>query len=128
MVWHKSDNRGILPDPERGPRRTYETAFFISRGDRKIVSPVANSYASPTAGSERTHLSQKPEPVLRHFFRLFVDENSEVLDPTAGSGTALVAAEDLGARRVVGWDIERECVEDAQRRLNVSRTLRRASG
>ena len=127
LVWHKSDNRGILPDPERGPRRTYETALFISRGDRRVVTPVANSYASPTAKSERTHLSQKPEPVLRYFFRLFVDENSECLDPTCGSGTSLVAAEDLGARRVLGWDIDKTYVEDARSRVNSSRVLRRVT-
>ena len=126
LVWHKSDNRGILPDPERGPRRTYETALFISRGDRRVVSPIANSYAAPTSKSEATHISQKPEPVLRHFFRLFVDDTSEVLDPTCGSGTALTAAESLGARRVAGFDVSNEYCEDAIARLNSARTLRSA--
>src|SRR5690606_36396537 len=42
LIWHKSDNTGILPDPSRGPRRIYETALFASRGDRKIVGAVGN--------------------------------------------------------------------------------------
>src|SRR5690606_37631741 len=36
LIWHKSDGAGIAPDPQRGPRQTYEAAIFASRGDRKI--------------------------------------------------------------------------------------------
>lgn len=90
LVWHKSDNVGLLPDPKRGPRRTYETAFVGSRGDRLIASPVANSFSSPT--TKRIGMSEKPLAVLRHFFRMFVDENTLILDPTAGSGNAIRAA------------------------------------
>jgi DNA modification methylase len=39
----------------------------------------------------------KPEAILRHFFEMFVDENTLMLDPTCGSGTALRAAKSLGA-------------------------------
>jgi ParB/RepB/Spo0J family partition protein len=31
LIWFKSDNRGILPDPKRGPRHVYETAIFAAR-------------------------------------------------------------------------------------------------
>lgn len=89
LVWHKSDNAGILPDPQRGPRRTYETAFFASRGDRKIVQAVANSFAHPT--TKEVHPSEKPVGVLKHFFRMIVDEHTSIFDPTAGSANALRA-------------------------------------
>ena len=45
LVWVKSDNTGILPDPQRGPRRIYETAFIASRGDRLIVRAKSNAVA-----------------------------------------------------------------------------------
>ena len=35
LIWHKTDNSGIVPDPQRGPRFNYETALFFSWGDRK---------------------------------------------------------------------------------------------
>lgn len=124
LVWHKSDLRGILPDPERGPRRTYETALLISRGDRKVVKAVANSYPAPTMKSESDHVSQKPEPVLNHFFRMLVDESTTLLDMTCGSGTALCSAERLGAERVLGLDMDAEHVKLAQDNLNRSRRLR----
>lgn len=83
LIWHKSDNTGIIPDAKRGPRRTYETALFCSRGDRKIVHPVANSFAC--ASTQEFHQAEKPRAMLEHFFRMVVDEHTVMLDPTAGS-------------------------------------------
>lgn len=103
LIWTKSDNTGVLPDPNRGPRRTYETAFFASRGDRLIATPVSNTFAHP--GREKTiHMNEKPIPMLQHFMRMFVDEHSRVLDPTMGSGNALHAARNLGADAVFGLE------------------------
>lgn len=111
LIWHKSDNTGILPDPKRGPRRIYETAFFAARGDRQLATgsfgqgPVANVYAC--GGKDKSlHMNEKPVEMLRHFMRLCVDEYSAVLDPTCGSANALKAAEALGAASVLG--IERD--------------------
>lgn len=123
LLWLKSDNVGILPDPQRGPRRIYETALFGSRGDRKIVGSVSNAYSAPT---DRTfHMSVKPEPVLRNFFRMFVDETTLMLDPTCGSGTSLRAAESLGARHVLGLEINNDFCDQANRALKNARILRR---
>jgi DNA modification methylase len=49
-------------------------------------------------------MNQKPVAMLRHFFRMTVDEYSRVLDPTAGSGNALKAATGLGAPTVLGLE------------------------
>lgn len=106
LVWHKSDNSGIAPDPQRWPRRTYETAFVASRGDRKLTEagPRANSFAAPGVGDDRIHISQKPETMLRHFLSMYCDEYSSLLDPTCGSGSALKAAKALGAASVLGLE------------------------
>lgn len=105
LIWFKSDNTGILPDASRGPRRVYETAFFASRGDRKVVQAVGNAFAHPGRNKE-IHMSEKPRRMLRHFMRMVVDEYSHVLDPTCGSGNAVRVAKDLGAKQVLG--IERD--------------------
>jgi ParB family transcriptional regulator, chromosome partitioning protein len=123
LVWLKSDNVGILPDPSRGPRRIYETALFGSRGDRKIVASVSNAYSAPTDRTQ--HMSIKPEPVLRNFFRMFVDESTLILDPTCGSGSSLRAAESLNARYVLGVELNKEYADGASRALKSSRLLRR---
>ena len=107
LIWHKSDNRGILPDASRGPRRVYETALLCSFGDRKIISPVSNLYSHPTS-SVAGHMSEKPEEMLKHFFRMFVDSNTRILDPTCGGGSALRAARSLGASTFLGLEINPE--------------------
>jgi ParB/RepB/Spo0J family partition protein len=120
LIWVKSDNKGTLPDPERGPRRVYEVAFLCSHGDRKIVSAVANTFSAPTVRTGE-HMSEKNEEMLRHFMRMVVDEGTSILDPTCGSGSALRAAAALGARRVVGLELNPEFALNAQRAFAASR-------
>lgn len=104
LIWHKSDNIGLLPDPSRGPRRIYETCFMASRGDRKIVRAVSNIFSAPT--TMEIHMSEKPVGMLRKFMEMFVDENTTMLDPTCGSANAVKAAAALRAFQVLG--IERD--------------------
>ena len=115
LIWHKSDGSGIAPDPQRGPRQTYEAAFFASRGDRKITQEgcVANSFAHPGRRDDAIHVSEKPYAMLRHFMRMVCDEYSNVLDPTAGSANALKVAEDLGAASVLGLEQSADFYETA---------------
>lgn len=106
LIWHKSDNAGIVPDVRRTYRRTYEMALFATRGDRKIVKPKAASIAAPT--TKVRHLSEKPFEVVTHFLEALVDETTEIFDPTCGGGNALFAAKKLGAARLLGLDIDPE--------------------
>lgn len=126
LIWTKSDNVGILPDPERGPRRIYETCLFGSRGDRKIVRPTSNAIHAPSDRSE--HMSIKPEGMLAQFFRMFVDSNTIMLDPTCGSGGALRAGESLGASHVQGLERNAEFAARANAALNKARLARKANG
>jgi len=125
LVWLKSDNSGILPDPERGPRRIYETALFGSSGDRKIVSAKSNAHASPSV--KDIHMSVKSPHMLQYFFGMFVDGNTRMLDPTCGSAGALRAAEAAGAQYVLGLEQNAEFAMDARKQLEKARALRRAA-
>jgi len=122
LIWHKSDNVGILADPKRGPRRIYETALIASREDRFIVKSVSNHYSCPT--DKAHHPSTKPEPMLRYFFQMFVDEHTRMLDPTCGGGSALRAAESLGAGHVLGLEKSEQYYNNAVTALRTFRTLR----
>lgn len=119
LIWYKSDNHGILPDPQRGPRRLYETALFGRRGDRKVVQAVANAFPGPTVRDR--HMSEKPVAVLGHFYRMLVDQTSRVLDPTAGSGSAIRAAESAGADFSLGLELNPEFAKRAQLALTQAR-------
>jgi hypothetical protein len=126
LIWTKSDNTGIAQDVRRGPRHAYETCLLATRGNRNIVQVVADWYSAPT--DRRWHPSTKPEPMLRHFMRMLVDEHTELLDPTCGSGSALRAAESLGARHCLGMDADENTVGMARVALRQARALRVQSG
>jgi ParB/RepB/Spo0J family partition protein len=126
VVWLKTDNVGIMQDPKRGPRHVYETALIATRNDRAIIRPTSDAYGAPT--DKTYHPSAKPEPVLRYFMQMFIDENSRVLDPTCGGGSALRAAEALGAQYVLGVELDTEHYEAAVHAMKQFRTLRRAAG
>lgn len=125
LVWHKTDNVGILPDPKRGPRRVFETCLVASREDRLILKSVSNCYGAPT--NKEHHASTKPEPVLRYFMSMFVDENTRMLDPTCGSGSSLRAAESLGAKHVLGLERDPEHAKNATHALRQFRILRKVA-
>ena len=67
------------------------------------------------------HISTKPQAMLKHFFEMFVDDLTEILDPTCGSGTAMAAGKNLGAKRLVGLDINEDYVESANLLVRVAK-------
>jgi len=125
LIWLKSDNAGIAASPQYEPRHIYETCLLGSVGDRPIIRIKSDAYACPT--DKALHPSTKPESMLRHFMEMLVDEESSVFDPTCGSGAALRAAESLGAKRVLGLEIDPRMAELALRELNASRAKRKAA-
>lgn len=123
LIWHKTDNRGIVPDHTRGPRHVYETALLGRRNDRKILKVVSDCYGAPTG--RKAHLSEKPEPMLRHFFSMLVDDNTRILDPTCGSGSALRAADSLNAEFCFGLELDHSFAEEANRQFLSASGLRK---
>lgn len=119
LIWHKTDNSGIISDKDRWPRHIYETAIMASRGDRKIVRAVSDTVGS--AISLLHHTSEKPVGVLSHFFRMFVDTSTVMLDPTAGSANALIVAEQMGANFVMGLEKSEEFHKRALENIQASR-------
>jgi ribosomal protein L11 methylase PrmA len=97
----------------------------MTRGKRLIIKPVADAYGCQADRS--LHIHTKPEPMLRHFFTMLVDEHTVFLDPTCGSGSSLRAAESLGAKYLVGMDTDETTVGAARAALNQFRAKRTAS-
>ena len=117
MIWH-CPAEGIVPDPQRYGRRSYETAMLVTFGDRKIVVPRYLSMQAPREPATRVHRSQKPLRVLEHFFEMFVDNSSVVLDPTAGSATSLIVASRLNAKKIVGLEVDTAIYDKAYAHIN----------
>ena len=64
----------------------------------------------------KIHPTQKPLNILKQLIEIFTDEGDVVIDPCAGSGITLLAAELLG-RRSFGFEIKREFVNAFEKDL-----------
>ena len=72
----------------------------------------------PSESARRVgHPAPFPVELPEQLIRLYTFENDLVLDPFMGSGSALVAAAQLG-RRYVGYDLDPEYVEISRRRVS----------
>ena len=64
----------------------------------------------------KIHPTQKSIHVLKNLISIFTDPGDVVIDPCAGSGVTLLAAEQLG-RKSYGFEIKKEYVEGFKREL-----------
>jgi site-specific DNA-methyltransferase (adenine-specific) len=62
--------------------------------------------------TEKIHPTQKPIAVLENLIKIFTDEGDVIIDPVAGSGTSLIAANNL-KRKAFGFEIKKDFYKDA---------------
>ena len=117
FIWHKSDNKGIIADPQCGMRNVGEYALIFNKGRYPVLKNISNIFDHPT--TKHFHASEKPIPVLDRLFEAFVDGNTRLLDPTCGSGTAIISAAKAGAEEALGIELDAEFAKKAQEWLEV---------
>lgn len=79
-----------------------------------LVVPCLNHGAG--AGERTEHPTQKPIDLLKYYISASSDPNDLILDPYCGSGSTLVATQQLG-RRFIGIEISEKYCEIARERL-----------
>jgi site-specific DNA-methyltransferase (adenine-specific) len=72
--------------------------------------------------TEKIHPTQKPIGLIRQLIEIFTDPGDVIIDPCAGSGVALLAADQL-RRRAYGFEIKREFVKAFNEKLAKNRQL-----
>ena len=64
----------------------------------------------------KVHPTQKPVRLLERLIEIFTDENDVVIDPTAGSGSTLLAAANLN-RKAYGFEIKKDFYKAANEKV-----------
>lgn len=64
--------------------------------------------------TEKIHPTQKPVELLEKLIKIFTDEGDVVIDPCAGSGSTLIAAENL-KRKAYGFEIKMDFFKAAKK-------------
>ena len=67
--------------------------------------------------TEKIHPTQKPVELLERLIKIFTDDGEVVIDPCAGSGSTLLAAENCN-RKAFGFEIKKGFFKDATRLIN----------
>ena len=74
--------------------------------------------------SEKIHPTQKPVDLLKFLIETFTDPGDVVIDPVAGSGSTLIAAERTG-RKAYGFEIKKEFYTKALAWLNEEKVAKK---
>jgi site-specific DNA-methyltransferase (adenine-specific) len=107
----RANPAGKLPDDTWVLRPQEEERCFAADADTWYVARVCGTF------HERTdHPCQMPQALLERIIRVSSNPGEVVLDPFAGSGTTLAAAERLG-RRWLGIELSADYAERIRRRL-----------
>lgn len=114
IIWNKGSS-GMLPDPNRGPRRVYETILYAYRGDRPTVAVYTDLIRIPSLSSPKFG-AQKPAEVYENLLRRSVYPGCVVWDPFAGAGPIFPAANACQCR-VIASELNEEKYNYALQRL-----------
>ena len=114
LIWLKN-NHAPTRDASEGFEKMYAQKYesiLLCRmpggADRPLnvdgVEDNVFNFSRPS-GEDRWHDSQKPIPLLQHLIEMSTGEGETVLDPFAGSGSTLLAAQRAG-RHYIGFEKE----------------------
>ena len=98
IIWDKQPHHIIA-----GPQNHFEECWIYPHRKRIIIRHLWTGYTAKEVDEERVHPTQKPVAVMMQVCKLLGDWDL-CSDPFLGSGTTLIAAEQLG-RRCFGMEI-----------------------
>jgi site-specific DNA-methyltransferase (adenine-specific) len=97
-------------------RYEHEAAYLLAKGEvMPPASPVSDVLDWSYTGN-RLHPTQKPISVLKPLIQAFCNPGGVVLDPFCGSGSTLVAAQEVG-RDYIGIELDSTYHRTASERL-----------
>jgi site-specific DNA-methyltransferase (adenine-specific) len=121
FVFRKSWSPQVLKANMR-PCGNFECALQLYRGklpkfrNDGHMQFTCREYVRDTT-TPKVHPTQKSIHVMRDIIEMFTDPGDVVIDPVAGSGVSLLAAEQLG-RKAYGFEIKKEYVQAYETKLS----------
>ena len=90
----------------------------------KMIFNVMDWEQDPDDGlHDKIHPTQKPVKLLERLISIFTDEGDVVIDPVAGSGSTLIAAENMN-RKGYGFEIKKDFFKQASAWIEKNKTAR----
>ena len=95
---------------------THERLILAVRGEAKLLKPLFSDVFRHGKTHASSHPCEKPVALLSDLIKTVTMEGEAVLDPFAGCGATIVAAQRLG-QQAVGIEIEERWYSEAIDRL-----------
>lgn len=126
LRWKKTN-----PMPRNRDRRyitDYEVAVWcVNKKSKWTFNRLSDTYQRPefvgslTSGKEKTsHSTQKPLWLMEEILKIHTNENDTVLDMFMGSGTTMVACQNLN-RNGIGIELDKDYFKIAEKRIDLSK-------
>jgi len=113
LVWFKGN--GMLPRPDHGPRRVYETILYAIKGDKPVLAVYGDVIDVP--GLQSPHFgAEKPWELYENLLRRSVRPGDTIWDPFVGAGPVFPAANKLNTQ-VIGTELSVDKFNAAKLRL-----------
>lgn len=95
----------------------HELILYLKKGRREVPFRRSGIIAVNKLGSKQhIHPTEKPVPLLEQLIAMSTDPGDLVVDPFSGSGSSIVAAQNLG-RQGIGIEKDDEFIERSRVRL-----------
>jgi len=99
LIWHKAN--GMLPVPDKGPRRNYEAILYAYRGKRDWITPGTGDVILDIPGIAKPEFgAQKPDDLYTYLLSRVYQPGDTVLDPFAGTGPVTRACSSLNCKAI----------------------------
>lgn len=115
LVWEKNNCT-----PSQYYLKNCEYVLFLRKGKAKWINDIGGSktvHRFDNIIGNKTHPCEKPVNLLKFYIANSSNENDVVFDPFAGTGSAMVAAEELN-RQYFGCELEEDYFDIAYKRVN----------
>lgn len=90
IIWSKGQ-RSHAPQPDHGPRYSYETIIYARKGKPRIHKLINDVIHVPSV-AEKVHAAEKPADLLSQLLDMVATPGDRILDPCCGSGSIFLAA------------------------------------
>ncbi|MGM0837737.1 MAG: DNA-methyltransferase [Bacillota bacterium] len=111
------DFKNSRPAQDKTNTRNYGKERYTREVSSKGNYPKSIQFFNNPSGAGHLHPTQKPVALFEYLIRTYSNEGEIVLDNCMGSGTTAVAAIRTD-RKFIGFELEREYVEIANKRLD----------
>lgn len=111
LIWNKGN--GMLPVPDKGPRRNYEAIFYAYRGNTLWSTTGSSDIFDIPAVPSPTFGAEKPPALYSDLLSRVALPGDRVIDPFAGTCPIIGAANEL--------QLVATCIEQNEEKLNFAK-------